>query len=115
MCRFQARGGSKVIAIINPASGPDYSKKDLTIFCTPHLAAAGVRTIGYVATGYSKRNLATVIKDIDAYFDQVHSSLPQSSRCTSCWIACKNIVAMCIMHVLHRLTTLADGHTAVWS
>lgn len=79
VCLYQARGGSKVIAVINPASGPDYSSKDLTIFCIPHLAAAGVRTIGYVATGYCQRNLATVIKNIDTYFDQVQSILSNSS------------------------------------
>jgi hypothetical protein len=72
---LQAQGGSKVLAILNPDSGPDYTKQDMSIFCVPQLFAAGVRTIGYVATTYSKRTLADVYQDVDLYFEQVSTAL----------------------------------------
>ncbi len=60
---MQARGGSDVIAIINPNNGPSYSN-DGTVACFPHLRAAGVTVIGYTATGYGNRPVADIRRDI---------------------------------------------------
>ncbi len=48
---LQEAGKSKVIAVINPNSGPDFTGGDATVKCLPHLKAAGNTLIGYVATG----------------------------------------------------------------
>ena len=64
---MQVAGGSQVIAIINPNSGPDYTGSDATPLCLPHLRRAQVTSIGYVATGYGKRSLAAIKKDITQY------------------------------------------------
>lgn len=67
--KAQAAGGSNVIAIINPNSGPHFSsiRYDATPKCLPHLQKAGVKSIGYVATGYGKRPLADIQRDIKRY------------------------------------------------
>jgi hypothetical protein len=50
---MQAAGKSNVIAVINPDSGPDFTGRDATVKCLPHLKRAGNTLIGYVATGGS--------------------------------------------------------------
>ncbi len=43
---LQIAGGSNMITIINPNSGPDYTGEDATVHCIPHLRKAGVVSIG---------------------------------------------------------------------
>lgn len=62
-----AAGGSNVVAIINPDSGPDFTGTDATVDCLPHLRTARNTLVGYVATGYGQRPLADISKDIQRY------------------------------------------------
>mmetsp|Transcript_5640 Transcript_5640/g.16125 ORF Transcript_5640/g.16125 Transcript_5640/m.16125 type:complete len:216 (-) Transcript_5640:954-1601(-) len=68
-----AQGGSNVLAIINPNSGPDRTGVDMTQLCMPHLRAAGVRSIGYVSTNYGDRDVKDIMRDIDTYQKQFGS------------------------------------------
>lgn len=68
---MQAQGGRKVVAVINPIDGPDYTGVDTTALCMPHLLAAGVRNIGYIYTSYGKRDISAMIRDVDTYRSQV--------------------------------------------
>jgi hypothetical protein len=63
-----AESGMKIIAIINPNSGPDTSGPDSSY--TTYIAKlinAGVDLIGYVHTSYGDRSTTDVNADIDVY------------------------------------------------
>jgi len=63
-----AKSGVKIIAIINPNSGPDASGPDSSyVSYMAKLTAAGVDMVGYVHTSYGARSTSDVNADIDAY------------------------------------------------
>jgi len=63
-----AESGVKIIAIINPNSGPDTSGPDSSYNTyMSKLTAAGVDMIGYVHTSYGDRSTSDVYADIDTY------------------------------------------------
>jgi hypothetical protein len=63
-----AKTGVKIIAIINPNSGPDASGPDSSyVTGISQLKAAGVVVIGYVHTSFGDRALADVEADINTY------------------------------------------------
>jgi len=63
-----ARSGVKIIAIINPNSGPAASGPDSTYTSyMKKLTDAGVEMVGYVHTLWGDRALATVTGEIDTY------------------------------------------------
>jgi hypothetical protein len=63
-----ARTGVKIIAIINPNSGPDPSGPDSTyVSYMTKLTNAGVDMVGYVHTTYGDRAASDVYADIDTY------------------------------------------------
>jgi hypothetical protein len=57
----------RVVAIVNPNSGPGAAKETAFTTGIAKLVAADVRVIGYVATGYASRSLATVEGEIDQW------------------------------------------------
>lgn len=63
----QAHPTVRVVAVVNPNNGPGTSR--IAAFTTgiAKLAAADVRVIGYVATGYTARGVAAVQADIDRW------------------------------------------------
>jgi len=71
--------GTKIIAIVNPNSGPDYSTNEvLTSYevCIAYLKANNVEVIGYVSTKVGwpgpisdYRNMVDIIADIDKWYD----------------------------------------------
>ncbi len=71
---MQSAGGSSVVAVVNPNSGPDYSGTDATIKCMPFLNKANVTSIGYVATGYGTRPAADVKRDITQYVQTLQAA-----------------------------------------
>jgi len=63
-----ASSGVKIIAIINPSSGPSASGPDSTYNTyMAKLTAAGVDMVGYVHTTYGDRAIADVKNDINIY------------------------------------------------
>jgi hypothetical protein len=63
-----AKDGVKMIAIINPNSGPDPSGPDSSYTTYMNkLTAAGVDMVGYVHTSYGDRASSDVYADIDTY------------------------------------------------
>jgi len=63
-----ASSGVKIIAIINPNSGPDTSGPDSTTSTyMQKMTTAGVDMIGYVHTSYGARASSDVTGDIDVY------------------------------------------------
>jgi len=63
-----AKNGAKIIAIINPNSGPDASGPDSSYTTYMNkLTAAGVDMVGYVHTSYGDRSTTDVNADIDVY------------------------------------------------
>lgn len=62
-------GGQTALTVVNPASGPGTSVDPnySAIIGTAH-GVAGNKVIGYVATGYTSKTLATVQAEIDAWY-----------------------------------------------
>jgi len=56
-----------VVAIVNPSDGPGGSVDSGYTSGIAKLTAAGIRVIGYVATGYTARSPATVKADVDRW------------------------------------------------
>lgn len=56
-----------VLAVINPANGPGPSQSAAYTAGIARLIAAGIRVLGYVATGYTARGEGAVKADIDAW------------------------------------------------
>ena len=56
-----------VIAVVNPSNGPGGSQSSAYTSGIAGLVSAGIRVIGYVATGYGARSQATVQADIDRW------------------------------------------------
>jgi len=56
-----------VIAIVNPANGPGSAASSGYASGIARLTAAGIKVIGYVATGYASRTPAVVEADIDSW------------------------------------------------
>jgi hypothetical protein len=57
----------RVIAIVNPDSGPGAAKLGAFTTGIGKLVAAGIDVIGYVATGYAGKSTASVEAEIDAW------------------------------------------------
>ena len=57
----------RVVAIVNPNSGPGASRNDSFTTGIAKLVAADVQVIGYVATGYTARGVAAVEADVDRW------------------------------------------------
>src|SRR5271157_229708 len=68
MCDSLGNAGSRSIAILNPASGPGRSADPNYTAALTNCHLDGQRVIGYVATGYTHRSIATVEKAINAYY-----------------------------------------------
>jgi len=95
MCSSMSTAGSGSIAILNPASGPGRSA-DLNYsaaLTTCHLD--GQRVIGYVATKYTRKSIASVEQAIDTYysfyprldgifFDNMSISPAANASCKGC-------------------------------
>jgi len=63
-----AASGVKIIAIINPNSGPDSAGPDSTYKTyMQKLTAAGVDMVGYIHTTYGDRSISDVQNDISTY------------------------------------------------
>jgi hypothetical protein len=56
-----------VVAIVNPADGPGSAVNRGYTSGIPRLTAAGIKVIGYVATGYAAKSPATIKADIDRW------------------------------------------------
>jgi hypothetical protein len=56
-----------VIAIVNPGNGPGSSASSAYLSGISRLTAAGIKVIGYVATGYTANSPASVKADIDRW------------------------------------------------
>ena len=56
-----------VIAVVNPASGPGAAVDPGYASGIARLSAAGIKVVGYVATGYAVRNAPVVKADIDRW------------------------------------------------
>jgi hypothetical protein len=56
-----------IVAIVNPASGPGFSKDSNYESGIAKLKSAGVTVIGYVSTAYTNRDLAEVKSDMDRW------------------------------------------------
>jgi hypothetical protein len=56
-----------VIAVINPSDGPGAARNAAYTTGIADLTGAGITVIGYVATGYGSRAVATVEADIDRW------------------------------------------------
>ena len=56
-----------IVAIVNPASGPGFSKDSNYESGIAKLKSAGVTVIGYVSTAYTNRDLAAVKSDMDRW------------------------------------------------
>jgi hypothetical protein len=65
----------RVVAIVNPNSGPGASKSSDYVTGIANLVAANIQVIGYVATGYASHSLASMESEIDAW----RSFYPQTS------------------------------------
>jgi hypothetical protein len=57
-----------LVAIMNPASGPDSTQNPDYVVAVNGLRASGGRVIGYVSTSYATRGTNAVRADIDRYF-----------------------------------------------
>ena len=57
-----------LMAIMNPASGPDTTQNPDYVAAVNSLRASGGRVIGYVSTSYATRSTNAVRTDIDRYF-----------------------------------------------
>ena len=57
-----------IIAIINPASGPGTESNGDYQRVVTEVSAAGGRLIGYVHTSYTERDMATVLAEVDLYY-----------------------------------------------
>jgi hypothetical protein len=63
-----ASSGAKIIAIINPSSGPIASGPDSTWTSYMNkLTSAGVDMIGYIHTSYGTRSVSDVMAEVDTY------------------------------------------------
>jgi len=63
-----------VVAVVNPANGPSTAPSAAYAVGIANLQAAGIKVIGYVATGYTARGTAAVQADIDrwkAFYPQI--------------------------------------------
>ena len=56
-----------VIAVVNPANGPGGGMNSAYAVGISNLVSAGIKVIGYVATGYGANNAAAVKADIDRW------------------------------------------------
>ena len=56
-----------VIAVVNPDSGPSTARDASYASGITNLESAGIKVIGYVATGYTSRGIAAVETDIDRW------------------------------------------------
>src|SRR5205085_3190312 len=56
-----------VVAIVNPADGPGSAADSGYTSGIARLTAAGIKVIGYVATGYASRTPAVVDADVDRW------------------------------------------------
>ena len=63
-----AAGRVPLVAILNPASGPDTTQNPDYVAAVNGLRASGGRVIGYVSTSYATRATNAVKLDIDRYF-----------------------------------------------
>jgi hypothetical protein len=63
----------RIVAIVNPDSGPGAAKLGAFTTGIAKLVAAGIDVIGYVATGYAGKSVASVEGEIDAW----HAFYPQ--------------------------------------
>ncbi|GAA5820295.1 hypothetical protein JCM11251_005562 [Rhodosporidiobolus azoricus] len=60
---------AQFIAILNPNSGPSTDTSDPSLYCVPVLRRKipGITLVGYVRTGYNKRDPGDVADDINTY------------------------------------------------
>jgi hypothetical protein len=56
-----------IVAIVNPASGPGFSKDSNYESGIANLKSAGVTVLGYVSTAYTNRDIAAVKSDMDRW------------------------------------------------
>ena len=56
-----------VVAVVNPASGPGAAVDSAYAAGIARLSAAGIKVLGYVATGYATKTAAVVEADIDRW------------------------------------------------
>jgi spherulation-specific family 4 protein len=63
----QAHPTVRVVAIVNPDSGPGASKSNAYTTGIAALVAADIQVIGYVATGYASHSLASMQTEIDTW------------------------------------------------
>jgi len=54
-------------AVINPSNGPIVPAPQAFVDGVALLHAAGVRVLGYVATGFGRKPLTTAVQEVDAY------------------------------------------------
>ncbi len=57
----------KIQAILNPANGPGERRDSSYVSAVNRLRSAGGTVLGYVFTGYGKRDITMVVADIDKY------------------------------------------------
>jgi hypothetical protein len=63
----KAHSDVPIVAIVNPASGPGFSKDSNYESGIADLKSAGVTVLGYVSTAYTNRDLASVKADMDRW------------------------------------------------
>lgn len=63
----RAHSDVPIVAIVNPASGPGFSKDSNYESGIAKLKSAGVTVLGYVSTAYTNRDLAAVKSDMDRW------------------------------------------------
>ncbi len=56
-----------VVAIVNPSDGPGSSKSSAYTSGIASLQAAGIKVIGYIATGYGSHSIASMEAEIDTW------------------------------------------------
>jgi len=61
--------GTKIIAIINPASGVGGGRDSHWVNVVNELQDAGIRVVGYIATSYAGRSISDIQNDIDHYYE----------------------------------------------
>jgi hypothetical protein len=109
---LQAAGKSNVVTVINPNSGPDFTGRDATVKCLPHLRRAGNTLIGYVATGMHaceevlQRQLGSVGSiGLLMFGHEVHHRWHDSSQHHACGSDCRLWQALAFRH--------QQGHTEI--
>lgn len=61
--------GTKIIAIINPASGVGSGRDSHWANVVNDLQDAGIRVVGYIATSYAGKSIDSIENDVDNYYD----------------------------------------------